>query len=174
MRLEPGAWWAYHFDKNIITYPIREMAGQSDAYCLGVIHELAHRLYSRLEEHDDMKSPGFHFLWNAVVNVRINKLISSRYAGVPALLDAVYQEHFTGPTAVARRAEGRAEQFGMAFIYEWASVERRTLPSRTRSCSRPSNRCWGRPASPESGCPTWTSCSRTSATMSRPTKRPTR
>lgn len=130
LRLEPGSWWAYHFESNKITYPVEQMLKSSDDANLGVIcHELAHRLYSRIPPGDQIDNPAFHFLWNSIEDIRINKLISQRYAGVPAMMRELYRS-FTDIEARSRQLQELAEQgrdvprtkqFGLGAIYEWAS-----------------------------------------------------
>ncbi|MEQ8983165.1 MAG: hypothetical protein RL846_34805, partial [Deltaproteobacteria bacterium] len=93
MKLEPGGWWAYHFDSNKITYPVKDMLKRNDRSNMGVIcHELAHRLYSRLPKDDRIKNPAFHFLWNSLEDIRINRIISRRYAGVPIMMKELYRD----------------------------------------------------------------------------------
>ena len=130
MRLEPGSWWAYHFDSNKITYPIKDMLDNSMGANMGVIcHELAHRLYSRIPAGDEVKNKPFHFLWNAIEDIRINKIIGERYAGVPSYMKELYRD-FTNIKArkaqqkkwqAAGQSVPKSKQFGFAAIYEWAS-----------------------------------------------------
>ena len=129
LRLEPGKWWAYHFDQMKITYPIADMLAHNDDYSMGVIcHELAHHLYSRIPPSDLIKNSAFHFLWNAVEDIRINKIISTRYAGVPNFMEELYQQFTDIPERTAKLGTNkvpRAKQFGLGFIYEWASGGKR-------------------------------------------------
>ncbi len=130
LKLVPGPTWAYHFDENQITYPAAELQTRGELSNMGVIcHELAHRLYSRIPPDDRIANPAFHFLWNAVEDVRINRIICARYAGVPKMMRALYDD-FTD--IEARRQQQRelnqskesiplARQFGLAVIYAWAS-----------------------------------------------------
>ncbi|MBK7860661.1 MAG: hypothetical protein IPJ65_19080 [Archangiaceae bacterium] len=120
LRLEPGSWWAYHFDANKITYPIADMMAHDDEYNLGVIcHELSHRLYSRLPPTSRSDNKSFHFLWNAIEDIRINKIISTRYAGVEGYMKELYRD-FAAPEKLDKPLP-RAMQFGFAFIHEWAT-----------------------------------------------------
>jgi uncharacterized protein with von Willebrand factor type A (vWA) domain len=123
LRVEPGEWWAYHFEKNKITYPIKDMLNHGDGYNMGVIcHELSHRLYSRIPADDRIQNKAFHYLWNAIEDVRINKIISERFAGVPRYMRELYQD-FTSADPELEKAKNRprSQQFALSHIYEWAS-----------------------------------------------------
>ncbi len=125
MAVTPGDWWAYWFaegsNRHKITYPIHDMLGHSDKYAMGVIgHEISHALHSRIPSKVDNNA--FHFLWNAIEDIRINKIISERFAGMPAMLREAYSEWIPKHDKVS--AEGkmiRSELFAYGFIYEWAT-----------------------------------------------------
>ncbi len=126
LTVEAGDWWAYHFAdgsrRHRITYPVHDMLGHSDTYAMGVIgHEISHALHSRIPDGAKIPNKAFHFLWNAIEDIRVNKLISGRYAGLPALLQNVYKEYINNADAGGSARMIRCEQFAYGFIYEWAA-----------------------------------------------------
>lgn len=125
-RVRAGEKWSYFFDRagpGEITYPSGQLLKLEESEALGCLgHEIGHWLYSRYPAAKELKQKAFHTLWNAVEDVRINRMVGTC---LPGLVDLIRRADAKSldPQVRARliqqgKPPTRALQMAFAILYE--------------------------------------------------------